>query len=470
MDKDLPGNESWQENDLSLPDQEAAWQNMKQKLEEDERKKRVIPPFFLNCAGWATLVVAVMFSAWFLLYPRGKSNDAISNESQPVQNNSKGKNVDQPETNPVITNSENSTLINKERNSSYEKLTHNSTDNVKENISIDGNTKEVVNLNVKTNRITNNKSQAGKQKNFDQDRRIASGQSEYENVERNQLKVQKADSINSSQTDSLKQKPDLRGDTVKAVRKEKLPALPSLELNRDALAIASFISARQKEKSSDKNFNYSAGIGLQQQIPFSGQTSVPYNYYGRKGSLSDYIPSVYLKMQKDKEWYFMGEFRFGAPQSLKEFSYSRKTNYDTATGQYIVTSMNLKKTYYHQLPLSFNYYIKPGLSLGIGGIYSRFYGAVTETEIRKVNLMTQTQAVNRKINRIQNFTDSFLYKTQVHLLLQAGYEWKRVGVGLRFTKDIQPYIRYTKPDGQINEEKNQTLQLILRYDLWKQRQ
>ena len=136
-------------------------------------------------------------------------------------------------------------------------------------------------------------------------------------------------------------------------------------------------------------------------------------------------------------------------------------------GQYIVTTLNLKKTYYHQLPLSFNYYVEPDFSVGIGGIYSRFYGAVTEAEVRKVNLQTQTESVSRKISRVPHYTDSFLYKTQVHLLVQASYHWKRFDLGLRFTKDIQPYIRYTTPDGHINEEKNQTFQLMVKYSLWK---
>ena len=130
--------------------------------------------------------------------------------------------------------------------------------------------------------------------------------------------------------------------------------------------------------------------GLQQQIPFSGQKSVPYDYYGRKSSLSDYVPSIYLRLEKDKKWFVQTEFRYGAPQSIKDFSYSRQTKLDIANNNLTTTTYRLKKTYYHQLPLSFNYYILPNWSVGAGGIYNRFYGAVTEKEVNNKNAKKQT--------------------------------------------------------------------------------
>jgi hypothetical protein len=132
-------------------------------------------------------------------------------------------------------------------------------------------------------------------------------------------------------------------------------------------------SAHQKKaKQPQKKMFLVAGIGEQQLIPVAGQTAVPYSRYGRKGSLADYVPSVFMQLQKEKKWFIQGEFRYGAAQSVKEFSYNRKTKFDTFSKNVTVTTMRLKKTYYHQLPLSFNYYLKSNLSVGIGGMYSRF--------------------------------------------------------------------------------------------------
>ena len=58
MDKDLTNKGPWQEDDIQLPDQDAAWKNMEQKLDDDKRNKRIIPPFFIHCAGWSTLMRA----------------------------------------------------------------------------------------------------------------------------------------------------------------------------------------------------------------------------------------------------------------------------------------------------------------------------------------------------------------------------------------------------------------------------
>ena len=217
---------------------------------------------------------------------------------------------------------------------------------------------------------------------------------------------------------------------------------------------------------SQREFIITAGLGLQQLIPIAGQAAVPYNSYGSEGVLPDYTPSGFFQLHQRGKWFIMGEFRYGAAQSVKEFSYNQQTKYDAASMNVTTTTMRLIKTYYHQFPLSFNYYVMPNLSAGIGGMYSRFYRAITEKDINTRNVLTQTNATVKEIIPVKHFTDSFLYKTQVHTFIQADYHWKRFSFGLRYTRDLQPYIRYTKPDGIIDEKKNQSLQLMIRYRLW----
>jgi len=52
---------------------------------------------------------------------------------------------------------------------------------------------------------------------------------------------------------------------------------------------------------------------------------------------------------------------------------------------------------------------------------------------------------NQRIIRVKHFTDSFLYKTHVHTFIQADYQWKRFSIGVSYTRDLQPYVRYAKP-------------------------
>jgi hypothetical protein len=42
-----------------------------------------------------------------------------------------------------------------------------------------------------------------------------------------------------------------------------------------------------------------------------------------------------------------------------------------------------------------------------------------------------------------------------------------VGFGLKYTKGLQPFIKYINSVGELKEEKNQSLQLFLRFRIWR---
>ncbi len=231
-------------------------------------------------------------------------------------------------------------------------------------------------------------------------------------------------------------------------------------MNKEAIATKNTPSYRNKK------YQLSAGIGVQQIVPVGGQKAVSYGYNGIKSTFSDYIPSMYLRLERNKQWFLQGEFNYAAPQLVKEFSYNRHTKADTS-GTITTATLRLKKTFYHEIPISFSYYIHHNWSAGIGGVYSLFRGAIAEKEIMKNNMQTQTQSVVKQIVPIAGYTDSFLYKSHMYLLLQTDYNWRRLSLGLRYTQDVQPYIRYTLPDGRIDDQKNSSLKFILRFRLLK---
>ena len=100
---------------------------------------------------------------------------------------------------------------------------------------------------------------------------------------------------------------------------------------------------------------WSAGVGVQQQIPVGGQMITGYGKTGNTNALADYIPSVYLRMEKSGKWFAQTEFSYGAPQPVNDFSFKRKSVLDNNLTAITTTTVRLKKTYYHQMPLSFNY-------------------------------------------------------------------------------------------------------------------
>lgn len=220
-------------------------------------------------------------------------------------------------------------------------------------------------------------------------------------------------------------------------------------------------------KKNRNRFWLSAGIGVQQGIPIAGQSSVSQTYYGNTSLVTDYIPLAYLRLHYGN-WFLQGEFQYGAPQAVRELPYSQKTQYDTANHLLVTTSSRLMKTYYHHIPLSLNYQLARSWSVGVGGIYSIFHGAVNEQVVRSRDVLNPgSETVKTSLQNLKQFNDSFLYKTQLQLFLQTEYQWKRFSLGLRYAADLEPFIRYTRPDGTVDAQKGQALQVILRYRLWQ---
>ena len=473
MSEQLPNEEMDQQfNDLPLPDEEASWQKMKELLDKDD-DDRIVPPVFLkSCLGWGIFLLVGLAVTWLIVRPEQwwrETKTVRTSPSEKIQNSSSEKIQDR------VTNKTNSEVKvttpdqdkNKEDGSAGPKV-----------IVVPGNKsgeKDVVDANDQNETVSKIKLPAtptGKRKigrhvirekhKKDQPSDQAPGLRNNEQLKKDSViagdKKITGENYNNQPTDSLTAVADQQPTTDTAKKDTVLKDVP--EPVQDSIV-------KKKANPNQGRFFFAGGIGEQQQIPVAGQTAVPYSSLGRKGSISDYIPSLYIQLHREKKWFLQAEFRYGAAQSLKELSYNRKTDFDSSTKNVSVTTLRLKKTYYHQFPLSFNYYLKPNLSVGLGGIYSRFYRAVTEKEIQTMNAQTQAVTSTRQIIPIRNFTDSFLYKTQVHVLAQADYQWRKFSFGLRYTKDIQPYIRYTRPDGTVNEEKNQSLQLVVRYRLWK---
>src|SRR6202034_1726650 len=69
------------------------------------------------------------------------------------------------------------------------------------------------------------------------------------------------------------------------------------------------------------------------------------------------------------------------PQYIQEQLYSKRISNQPLN--YITTTSVLKKVYYNQIPVSFNYVIIPNLSIGIGVIYNNYAGKVSQQDVTK---------------------------------------------------------------------------------------
>ncbi len=210
-----------------------------------------------------------------------------------------------------------------------------------------------------------------------------------------------------------------------------------------------------------------AGIGIKQQLPVGNQTLTFYNYNGNKGWLGDYIPSLYIKLEKEQRWFLQGEFHYAAPRLVSKVAYWQKTTADYGHGSTTMDKYYLQKTWYNEIPVSFNLYLRPSLSIGAGIMYNRLRGASAKRETSVYDVVSGHSVYDESVLPWKSFTDSFLYKTNASLLLQTDYEKEKWTFGLRYLHDMQPFLTYTLPDGAKKDKQNTSLELLIRYRLYR---
>src|SRR4029078_6060612 len=125
--------------------------------------------------------------------------------------------------------------------------------------------------------------------------------------------VKAGDSVVFKGTDSTGTRSANDSLLVKTTRKKD-----SITSTKPVRQGSSFTNTAKKDSTKKKQLSYSAGLSMQQLLPVAGQKPVPYNSQGRKGTLADYIPSIYFRVNKDQKWFIQGEFKYGAPQYPRE--------------------------------------------------------------------------------------------------------------------------------------------------------
>jgi len=471
-------NEQW--NDLPLPDMNMAWADMKRRLDEDDDKPVI--PWWKGCAGWAILAVLLVGIAWWIVRPEKWFNSKHATESV------------SPDLKPISKYPNDSLSMEHTKSNPDTSVTSADRDSSSKIISTD----PQISITKLDPVISTNKTRPAKTKNIRQPQRnigkkptrenekveivTSDGQrtsrpSEKNNKPKEGLSVpviqMKKDSTNDiAAVAPIIKKADTVAKTISPVA-EKDSATVKKESDTIAKKKDEKIAVKDPKSKKDSSIKrpmiYSAGLGLYQQIPVAGQKSVPYSSTGRKTSLADYIPSIYFRAEKQGRWFLQSEFRYGAPQQTKEFVFRKDIKTDTGSAHYTRTNTyTLKKTFYHQLPLTFNYYVLPNWSLGAGMQWNKFYSAIADHNLIvrdnflqvDSNYGTFVQALKR--DSAVEFKDSYW-----QVILQTQYKWKRFTLGARYNIGLQPFINYTLTGNNPQEEKNNSLQVFILFELWK---
>ncbi len=458
-------------NDLPVPGEEAAWEKMKKLLDKKEDDDKIVPPVFLKgCVGWSLLLLVILAGGWFVLKENTKNSGTTPQIKMDKEDSFKNNRAILPTSPAPGSNTRSPDTIgykSQGKNHFVVKDTNQTGDTLR------GNHLQPINTKI----TANDRSRFVKTptKHFS---KLITVTQHNRHLQKNIIAHDKVDKpiVNKElENDKIK-------NVTKDIKQEKDTAIIPLIISPDTIMVTLKDTVRitdsngihtntiQKEKAG-KPFRLYVGAGLllQQQIPFSRQKATPYTYYGRKGSVADYIPAPFLRLYKDKKWFVQLEFRYGAPQLVRATPYSQQIFRDSGVGVLYrrTITTTLRKTFYHQVPLSFNYYVLPRWSVGSGFLYSKFYRAISEVEDVKRNVTSQEEVVTKKITFTGSDSSGVFSKSQLHVLFQTEYQWKHFGVGLRYTKGLQPFIKYTDVNGRPKEDKNQALQLFLMYQLWQ---
>lgn len=466
--------------DFLLPDENMAWADMRRRLDEDE-ERRPIAWWRWGCLGWALLGVLAVGAGWYFLQPQQwfSNNNKIETVITKPQQLPTNTNQQEEEKQPVMSNpnGEQPTGTKPSNDSADQQKSKGQLVNKEKPIPAPA----LIPLTKETGDIalqSDDRKKQKKTKTKEVELPATSTRSRKENVKPKTKELNQSD---SKVTDTAKknenpllQKPEspaeTKKDTVQGIQKDTVAIQKPVE-KKDAVIVNTGKEKKEQEVKEKTALVFSAGLGLHQQIPLSGQTFTPYSSQGRKASLADYFPSVYLRLEKEKKWFLQGEFRYGAPQYTKQFTYRQRLVPDTGSNpQYsTLTSYGLKKTFYHQLPLTFHYFIRPGWSIGAGMQWNLFKSAVAEREINRKNNFTQIDSIVSRSIFKEDTAGSVFKKTYWQALVETQYKWNRFSFGARYAFGLQPYIQFTLPGQPRREERNHAFQLFIRYELWRQK-
>ncbi len=455
-------------NDLPLPNEEMAWEDMRRRLEKDDGDKPVIVPLLKGCGGYAILLISLAIvllliidpAKWFHTKVEEQPNNITVVETKTNDNKDRqggvGKTVLPGSTTKNNVNTDSLLSVN---------------DSLKSRFSADDSSE--INNSAKIKRTTYQRT--GTAKNVKRGDGIRSKKHQPVPVlllSKGQVKVPISDAAPETAQDDLSNSKEIEHPQKVANNDSSLSKQSKDETGKDSIkhkAVDTIVPRQVPKQDSlqGKPLYFGAGLGMHQLLPIAGQKSNPYNSLGRKSSLGDYIPSVYLRLYKDKKWFIQSEFRYGAPQYTKEIIFNQKKFDSIGSGiPPTITNSTIKKTFYHQLPLSFNYFVVPGLSIGTGISFNRFQSALVQEDVYRGTTQSPDSLVSTEL-KTQEKADSNFVTTYIQALIEAQYKWKRISVGARYSFGLQPYLKFTLPGGEEGREKNSSLQLFIRYEFWR---
>ncbi len=264
---------------------------------------------------------------------------------------------------------------------------------------------------------------------------------------------------------NLPEKDSLKSAKIDMVQK----ASPKLKAAQKKQADSSVNHPKKTKDADEYGKGWEVGIGLNQFFPVGQQEKSNYNSSGTTGSLLDYIPVPVIRYYFSKKWYVQAEAQFNSPQYTKNLLASQ-VNANVGVGSQDQNSVYIKKLFYFNLPVSIQYRLSRNLYAGAGLQFSALSNGVGLFEDKEI-VTSGTDTL--KSSKVQSFKSTPVYKelttTEWRFLFDINYHWKPVTLGLRYNQAFTDFINIHISNTQVTQSRNSSLQLYLRYVIWKNR-
>ena len=453
-------------NRLPAPDVAGLWDSMEAILDKEmprrEEKKRRLLYWGFN--------THILIAASLLLVAGGTLtvNKLISNETTSLKTNTAVVNqttkptlttnvIDENKaTSNVLSANENHPLVNESNRSNALTTTFQQSNNSTKTAS-SNNFATTVNINNNTNVV---------------DTRNSNVVNNNETVDNN------ASSINNDFSSETRPSVKALGTLINVVNPQ------AQTLNASDFTIG-YPKKKKVTRISDKGFAFGAEVNFPLAI---GGRKNDLDLNGKKNSFQDYLPAVYTQYHISKKLFVQAAWQPVSPQYTPNFTlYNRMYFADPLNpDEKDEKIVRLNKLFYSSLPVSVHYSLPKNVTIGVGVQYSKLKKIILQDEeyhyTWSVPVSRQwgkeemkNEVVVKDPNDMQKSTtgvaDSVarsFQKEDIRLLADVNYTYKGLSLGLRYTQGLNNYVN-TNFTGLPVKDKNQSLQLYLRYNIFDTR-
>ncbi|MEO5683405.1 MAG: hypothetical protein ABIQ88_12230 [Chitinophagaceae bacterium] len=226
----------------------------------------------------------------------------------------------------------------------------------------------------------------------------------------------------------------------------------------------------------DAEPRWAAGIGINNGITLNAQNRFNYNMNAKSGTLSDYIPSLYLQFHLNEYVYMQTELNFISPQYIPQLLlYQNSSDIGVqGAGMSQQKSIYIKKLYYFNLPVSLHYSPVNNFYFSAGLQFSSFQSGLAAIEQKQYQTALGPDHASNTSTSILKFKDDSIAAqiapNEWRWQVGADYYWNRFSVGLRYNQSFKNAINtVVLPASPATKFRNESFLFFVRYNLFESR-